>query len=60
MKFLKLVIFLACLYIITSEDKSGQLYKNGGKDWPGLCNTGSHQSPINIILDSNTENTGYI
>jgi hypothetical protein len=30
------------------------MYANKGYDWPGLCNTGPQQSPINIIDGGNT------
>jgi hypothetical protein len=33
---------------------AGSMYKNKGYDWPGLCNTGPKQSPINIIEGGNT------
>ncbi len=50
-----LLILLGITYILS---QGGGLYRNMGKDWPGLCNTGPHQSPINIIEGSNTNNTG--
>jgi len=32
-----------------------RMYENKGNDWPGLCNTGTKQSPINIIEGFNTQ-----
>jgi hypothetical protein len=43
----------------SSSNPSGEkpkisMYANKGYDWPGLCNTGPQQSPINIIDGGNT------
>ncbi len=55
---MKLFLILLCVVYIYTDN--GNLYKNHGKDWPGLCGTGSYQSPINIIEGSNTNNTGKL
>lgn len=50
---MKFILLIIC-YIYCQD---GNLYKKMGKDWPGLCGTGSNQSPINII-EANTKLTG--
>ncbi len=57
MKFLLLLLYI-CLRYSQNQNQPGDLYKKMGKDWPGVCGTGSNQSPINIIEGSNTNNTG--
>ena len=51
------ISILICL-IIVNVYNTESLYKNKGRDWPGLCSTGANQSPINIIEGSNTQESG--
>jgi hypothetical protein len=55
MKFLLILVLLVYIY-----SQTGKLYSNGGTDWPGICGTGSNQSPINIMDRINTVDTGKI
>lgn len=37
-------------YLVCLQDPPTQFsYAFGGRDWPGLCETGLSQSPINIV-----------
>lgn len=53
------VLLLSCLLTaavpaFTSSGEEAFNYLAGGSDWPGLCATGTQQSPINIFSDDVT------
>ncbi len=62
-KFLVLISMIIQGYITLESGEPGEMYTQNGSsknyikliiDWPGICNTGFRQSPVNIIEGSNT------
>ncbi|XP_076632466.1 carbonic anhydrase 1 [Colletes latitarsis] len=39
------------LHVVTASNEWAYWGVNGPKDWPGLCKTGSKQSPVNIVTE---------
>lgn len=49
-----ILILLSVLYLSSFVCSRRELYPKKGEDWPGICNIGKFQSPVNIIDKKNT------